>query len=131
MCSARQWAGDEKEWVELPARTLEDKIRGGLLGQLLGNLNGLPHELKYLDSPGDVRSYTPELPEGARTDDDTDIEWVYICAMEQSDTLLIPPRRITQLWKAHINDHIWCANRYARQPHGHRARAAADRIHRP
>lgn len=27
--------------LELPAETLHDKIRGGLLGQMLGNLNGL------------------------------------------------------------------------------------------
>lgn len=34
------------EFVELSAETLRDKIRGGLLGQILGNLNGLKHEMK-------------------------------------------------------------------------------------
>ncbi len=32
---------------EMPAEVLRDKIRSGLLGQILGNLNGLPHEMKY------------------------------------------------------------------------------------
>jgi hypothetical protein len=107
-------APQSRDYIEIPAEILHDKIRGGLLGQLLGNLNGLPHEFKYLEQPGDVKAYTPALPEGAHTDDDTDIEWVYICAMEKSDTLFIPPAQIAQLWKSHINNSIWCANRYAR-----------------
>ena len=64
--------------LRIPADTLEDKLRGGMLGQILGNLNGLPHEFKYIDEPGNVEVYTPSLPDGAVTDDDTDIEWVYI-----------------------------------------------------
>jgi len=102
-------------FVEISAEELEDKIRGGLLAQLLGNLNGLPHENKYYDEPGDVRQYTPALANGARTDDDTDIEWVYISAMQRDRTALLGPERITALWKQHINDHIWCANLYTRQ----------------
>ena len=67
---------------EIPAAALEDKIRGGLLGQILGDLNGLPHEMKYINDPGDVREYVPALPEGAWTDDDTDIEWVYMVEID-------------------------------------------------
>jgi hypothetical protein len=103
------------QFVEISAGELEDKIRGGLLAQLLGNLNGLPHENKYYDEPGDVRQYTPSLADGARTDDDTDIEWVYISAMQRDRTVLLGPERITALWKQHINNQIWCANLYARQ----------------
>ena len=102
-------------FVEISAEDLEDKIRGGLLAQLLGNLNGLPHENKYYDEPGNVEQYTPALTEGARTDDDTDIEWVYISAMQRDQTVLLGPEQITALWKQHINDHIWCANLYTRQ----------------
>jgi len=104
-----------RRFIEISAEDLEDKIRGGLLAQLLGNLNGLPHENKYYEEPGDVRQYTPALAEGARTDDDTDIEWVYISAMQRDQTVLLGPERITALWKQHINDHIWCANLYTRQ----------------
>ena len=70
-----------RRFVEISSEALEDKIRGGLLAQLLGNLNGLPHENKYYDEPGNVEHYTPALAGGARTDDDTDIEWVYILSL--------------------------------------------------
>ena len=115
---------DSSQFVEIPAETLEDKIRGGLLAQLLGNLNGLAHENKYYEEPGAVEQYTPGLPEGARTDDDTDIEWVYIVAMQSgiparragmTETAMLGPEQITLLWKKHINDHIWCSNLYVRQ----------------
>jgi hypothetical protein len=108
------WAAGGQDEFEISAEELSDKLRGGLLGQLLGNLNGLPHEMKYIDQPGAVQSYTPALPDGARTDDDTDIEWVYIVAMQKDRTLLLPPGKIVQLWKSHINQSIWCANEYAR-----------------
>jgi hypothetical protein len=94
---------------------LEDKIHGGLLAQLLGNLNGLAHENKYYEQPGNVTQYTPALPEGARTDDDTDIEWLYIFAMQQQQTGMLAPKQITGLWKKHINQRIWCSNLYVRR----------------
>jgi ADP-ribosylglycohydrolase len=108
-------AEDVARRVEIPAAELRDKIRGGLLGQILGNLNGLPHEMKYIEEPGSVTDYTPALPEGARTDDDTDFEWVYIAEMQLHDTILLPPARIAELWKTRINKRIWCSNQYARQ----------------
>jgi len=101
--------------IDIPAEVLRDKIRGGLLGQLLGNLNGLPHEMKYIAEPGNVTTYTPSLPQGAWTDDDTDFEWVYIKVMQDEDRLLLPPERISRLWRERINTRIWCSNLYARQ----------------
>lgn len=102
-------------YAEIPNAVLEDKIRGGLLGQILGDLNGLKHEMKYIGEPGAVETYTPELPEGAWTDDDTDVEWIYVLEMERSGTLLIPPPGIVELWKRHINRRFWCSNQYVRQ----------------
>jgi hypothetical protein len=101
--------------IDIPAEVLRDKIRGGLIGQLLGNLNGLPHEMKYIAEPGNVTQYTPSLPQGAWTDDDTDFEWVYIKVMEDENCLLLPPQRISRLWRERINTRIWCSNLYARQ----------------
>jgi hypothetical protein len=101
--------------MELPADTIQDKIRGGLLGHILGDLNGLKHEMKYIAQAGNVEQYTPSLPQGAWTDDDTDFEWVYIVAMQRANRILIPPKDISALWKAHINRAFWCANQYARQ----------------
>jgi len=103
------------QFVEMSAEKIEDKIRGGLLAQLLGNLNGLAHENKYYDEPGSVREYTPGLPDGARTDDDTDIEWVYIAAMQRERTAMLAPQQITELWTKHINNRIWCSNLYVRR----------------
>lgn len=111
-------AGDtpsQRNWVELPETVVTDKIQGGLLGQILGNLNGLPHENKYIAEPGDVREYVPSLPEGARTDDDTDIEWVYVVEMQRRGELLLSPEDITRLWKRSINRYIWCSNLYVRR----------------
>ena len=103
------------ETINLPADVLRDKIRGGLLGQILGDLNGLPHEMKYIAEPGSVTGYTPSLPQGAWTDDDTDFEWVYVKVMQDEDCLLLTPGRIVRLWKERINKGIWCSNLYARQ----------------
>jgi hypothetical protein len=97
------------------AEEIDDKIRGGMLAQVLGNLNGLPHEFKYIDDPGNVLAYTPSLPKGAFTDDDTDIEWVYVTEISRSGVIELPPEQISTLWKRHINRRIFCANLYARQ----------------
>ncbi len=102
------------DYCEIPVEQLEDKVRGGMLGQLFGNMNGLVHEFKYIHEPGQVESYTPSLPDGAHTDDDTDIEWVYIVEMERQKTSILPPSQIVALWKKHINRRVWCANLYTR-----------------
>lgn len=102
-------------FVEISGEVLRDKIRGGLLGQMLGNLNGLPHENKYIHDPGNVEQYTPSLPEGARTDDDTDFEWVYIVAMQDEDKIFLSSTRIAELWRNRINKGIYCSNLYARR----------------
>jgi len=115
-CAARtENAGTGDKSIKMSAEVLRDKIRGGLLGQLLGNLNGLEHEMQYINEPGNVEEYTPALSEGAYTDDDTDLEWVYIVAMQHDNTIMLPPHLIVQLWRERINKRIWCSNQYARQ----------------
>jgi hypothetical protein len=101
--------------MEIPAEVLEDKIRGGFLGQIVGDLNGLKHEMKYILEPGNVQEYTPALPDGGWTDDDTDVEWPYIIEIQQSKTALIPYPRIPAIWQKHINRRIWCSHLYLRQ----------------
>jgi len=100
--------------IQIPVETVIDKIRGGLMGQMLGNLNGIPHEMQYIDVPGNVKNYIPSLPAGAWTDDDTDFEWVYIVEMQKSRNVFLSPDEIAALWRERINRGIWCANRYAR-----------------
>ena len=99
---------------EISAEQLRDKIRGGLLGQMLGNLNGIPHEMQYIDQPGNVTEYIPALPNGAQTDDDTDFEWVYVKVMQDENEIFLSPERLATLWKERINRGIWCSNRYSR-----------------
>jgi len=103
------------QFADIPSDVLEDRIRGGFLGQVIGDLNGLNHEMKYILEPGNVEQYTPALPDGAWTDDDTDIEWPYILEIQRSNSLLIPPERISEVWKEHINRRIWCSHLFLRQ----------------
>ncbi|MGB3006560.1 MAG: ADP-ribosylglycohydrolase family protein [Chitinophagaceae bacterium] len=104
----------EKKVITLPAEMVVDKIRGGMLGMMIGNMNGWPYEFKFYGKYGDVKTYIPSLPEGAQTDDDTDFEWVYIYNMQKTRNAYLPYNDISTYWKKSINDGIWCANRYAR-----------------
>ena len=104
---------ENKPMVVRSSEEIQDKIRGGLIGQIFANLNGIQYEFRFIDKPGNVLEYIPALPEGAVTDDDTDIEWVYIVAMQEHG-LFVPYDIISQLWKRHINQHIWCSHQYVR-----------------
>lgn len=118
---------------------LIDKLSGFWIGQLLGNYMGFPFENLYVDEPvpvlvdrvytadydgdpalkinsKDRRGYVPILANalrGAFSDDDTDIEFITLHAVEKYGLDLTYPE-ITEMWKTHINDYIWVANREAR-----------------
>lgn len=36
---------------------LKDKIAGAWIGQMIGNIYGLPHENKYVNAPGDDQKW--------------------------------------------------------------------------
>jgi len=116
---------------------LHDKIEAFWLGQLVGNYLGLPFENNYVDEAvpelinriysieddtkleinDDWRGHIPLLLatfEGAFADDDTDIEFVTLHAVEQYG-LDIDYYEITEVWKKHINRKIWVANYSARK----------------
>jgi ADP-ribosylglycohydrolase len=116
---------------------LRDKISGYWIGQCVGNYMGFPFEGTYLEDPvpvfvdryyqfdddtslainrNDLRGYCLLMTnwlEGAFSDDDTDIEFVTLHAVEKYG-LDINYSEITEMWKKHINRKIWCANRTAR-----------------
>jgi hypothetical protein len=100
--------------ITIPAETVADKIRGGLLGMMIGNMDGWPYEFKFYEKHGDVQTYVPSLPKGAETDDDTDFEWVYIYNMQKTRNAYVPYDEINSYWINSINRGIWCSNRYAR-----------------
>ncbi len=127
--SAQERAISEKE--------LQDKISAFWLGQLVGNYYGLPFENEYVDEAvpffvnriytfkddtaivinrEDWRGFIPifmDAVEGAFADDDTDIEFVTLHAVEKYGLDITYPE-ITEMWKRHINRRIWVANRTAR-----------------
>jgi len=116
---------------------LKDKISAFWLGQLVGNYYGLPFENKYVDEAvpilvdrvythaddeslelnrKDWRGYIPifmNAVEGSFADDDTDIEFVTLMAVEKYGLDITYPE-ITEMWKKHINRRIWVANQTAR-----------------
>ncbi|NND34463.1 MAG: hypothetical protein HKN76_17895 [Saprospiraceae bacterium] len=118
---------------------LRDKIEAYWYGQLVGNYMGFPFENVYREEPvpilieryftvedlkdfdlemnkDDRRSYGHIMADamgGAWSDDDTDIEFVTLHAVEKYG-LDITYSEITEMWKAHINRFIWAANRKAR-----------------
>lgn len=122
---------------EISREELKDKIAGYWIGQLVGNYMGFPFENVYQDEPvpvfvnryynyldaGDVRLNDKDLRgfcdilagafEGAFSDDDTDIEFVTLHAVEKYGLDITYPE-ITEMWKKHINRRIWVANRTAR-----------------
>ncbi len=118
-------------------KELHDKISAFWLGQLVGNYYGLPFENKYVDEAVpflvnrvytykddesillnryDWRGFIPifiDAVEGAIADDDTDIEFITLHAVEKYGLDLSYPE-ITEMWKQHINRRIWVANHTAR-----------------
>ena len=116
---------------------LRNKISGYWIGQCVGNYMGFPFEGTYTEDPvpvfvdryyqfdddsslninrNDIRGYCLLMTnwlEGAFSDDDTDIEFVTLHAVEKYG-LDINYSEITEMWKKHINRKIWCANRTAR-----------------
>ncbi len=116
---------------------LLDKVSGFWIGQLVGNYLGFPFENVYVEeaipvlvdkyytpfNAGDLRinrddhrAYVPYMFtafDGAYSDDDTDIEFVTLHAVEEHG-LDINYEQIAEAWKTHINRRIWVANRTAR-----------------
>ena len=118
---------------------LRRAVEGYWIGQLAGNYVGLPFENLYLEEPlpmlvdryytfqdakplglkmnlDDRRAYLPILADalgGAWSDDDSDIEFVYLHAVEQQG-LDLTYEQLAAAWSAHINRFIWGANRRAR-----------------
>jgi hypothetical protein len=99
---------------------LKDKIEAAWIGQMIGNIYGLPHENKYIAEPGAEKwpyGYTRNLDklkkyDGAFSDDDTDVEYMYLLQMQKFG----PEPTYAQLrdaWMYHIRDRVWLANRGA------------------
>jgi ADP-ribosylglycohydrolase len=109
-CSARAQA---EQVLRLTQTELRDRIRGGWAGQMIGNVQGLPFEFKYKDEPGPLPEFVPNLPR-CRSDDDTDIEWVHLHAMDRTGALEVPYPDLAREWVRSMNRGIWVSNKQAR-----------------
>lgn len=94
---------------------LLDRLYGGWVGMLIGGLEGLPHEFKYIDQPRDTLPDFTFLARGARSDDDNDFEWTHLWFMDKENAIKLPKERIVAIWKANMNKGIWVANKRARE----------------
>ena len=133
------FSGYTQQLRKISEEEIKDKIHGYWIGQLAGNYVGFPFENLYADEPipilidryynfkdadtldlmmnlDDRRAYTNIMADamgGAWSDDDTDIEFVTLYAVEKYG-LDLTYEEITDMWKKHINRFIWSANRKAR-----------------
>jgi len=100
---------------------LHDKIAGAWIGQMIGNIYGLPFENKFIENPGPEDKwpygYTKNLDKlaktgGAFSDDDTDFEYIYLLQMEKYGC---EPSyaQLRAAWMYHVRDRVWLANRAA------------------
>jgi len=125
---------------EISVEEYRDKVYGSWLGQCIGNIYGLPHENDYIDEPGPEKfpygygSNAERLKQtsGAFSDDDTDIEYMYLLAMEKHG----PEPTLAQLaamWKYHVRDRVWLANRaaLAAMHHGYSPPVTGKRAYNP
>lgn len=104
---------------KIPVEDYRAKVYASWIGQCIGNIYGLPHENQYIDSPGALKfpyGYADLKrigdANGAFSDDDTDLEYMYLLAMEEHGP---EPtyRQLTQRWLHHIHNRLWLANRGA------------------
>ena len=101
--------------VDLTREQLLDHIRGGWTGMLIGGIEGLAHEFKYIGEPRPTLPDYTFLQNGARTDDDNDFEWTHLYFMDKEGAFKIPYPRLAEIWKANMNTGLWCANLQARR----------------
>lgn len=137
VCLLLATPGSSQSMRRISRVELKDKISGYWIGQCVGNYMGFPFEGTYLESPvpvfidryyqydddtsllinrNDLRGFCPVVTNwlgGAFSDDDTDIEFVTLHAVEKYG-LDINYQEITEMWINHVNRNIWCANRTAR-----------------
>lgn len=134
------WAASAQSNRQISVEDYRDKVLGSWLGQCIGNVYGLPHENDYIDEAGPENfpyGYGPNsqrLKEtnGVFSDDDTDIEYMYLLAMEKFG----PEPTFADLagmWKHHVRDRVWLANRaaLAAMHHGYTPPMTGKRAYNP
>ena len=99
----------------------QQKVYGYWMGQIIGNTYGLGYEFSFIDKPGPEKfplgyaNWTLERLQkcdGAFSDDDTDVEYMYLNLMEKQG---VEPSyyNLAEAWKSAVKTKVWCANRAA------------------
>ncbi len=103
----------------------ESRVRAMWLGEVIADWTGLPIENAYYQPPfltdenwgmplSGGRRLDFVFQDPWRSDDDTDIEYVYMHLLEQNGGALLSSGDIVHGWMRHINHDIWNSNRNAR-----------------
>lgn len=102
-----------------------DRLHAMWLGQCIANWTGLRTEGRIVDAPfltdqdwggsveGNDIDFVFQDPWGS--DDDTDIEYVYLHAAHTTGTPWLTPAVLGDAWTAHINEYIWVSNERVRE----------------
>jgi len=120
-CTQRNSEQQTDENVQLlSVDEYKEAVYASWIGQIVGNTYGLGYEFKFIEQAGPDSfpyKYTWQLKElkkfnGAFSDDDTDIEYMYLTQMEKNG---IEPTyfHLAEAWKTHVKERIWVANRMA------------------
>lgn len=111
---------DSGQYQKIAVAEYQDKVKASWLGQIIGNTYGLSYEFKFIDQPGPDKfpygfgEYLAKVKEvnGAFSDDDTDIEYMYLLQMEKHGST--PSySALADAWQHHVREKVWVANRQA------------------
>jgi hypothetical protein len=111
---------DNSHYQKIAVAEYQDKVKASWLGQIIGNTYGLSYEFKFIDQPGPNKfpygfgEYLAKVKEvnGAFSDDDTDIEYMYLLQMEKHGST--PSYSVlADAWQYHVREKVWVANRQA------------------
>jgi len=119
-CAVNTAAATRPDSITISVEDYRDRVYAAWLGQIVGNIYGLSYEFLYIDQAGPddfPYGFGPSLErirqvDGAFSDDDTDIEYMYLLQMERHG---IEPKykQLAEAWKHHVRDRVWVANRSA------------------
>ena len=105
---------EEKTPITLNKEQVKDKILGAWVGANWGIYAGLDTECKYNDAPNPATEITWNLGDSYCTDDDTNVEYMFLHMMETYGVNDIAYEDFAEEWMTHCQNYIWCANLVAR-----------------
>lgn len=100
---------------EITREQLKDRIYGGWVGSLIGATAGLPHEFKYREEPRKLLPDFDFLENGAVLDENSDVEWTHLAAVDKANIIQLPYKQLVRIWKGNMVQGVTMANLRARE----------------